>query len=159
MTDENILLDELPGGSKTQAARCTTETREETQTNQNHCDEEQQRARHCALGLNAYTHRDRGDIRPFYLERGLGIESQNAFHFIMRPQHRKRWDALLERQWRLGVMREEKSEARVLYTFPFPFIRPGRVFLSISTQPRHGVRGFGTYPFFFSPVLTGIFFS
>jgi hypothetical protein len=29
MMDENILLDELPGGSKTQAARRTTETREE----------------------------------------------------------------------------------------------------------------------------------
>jgi hypothetical protein len=36
--------------------------------------------------------------------------------FIMRP-HRKRWDAYWKDKWRLGMMREKKSEARVLHPF------------------------------------------
>jgi hypothetical protein len=60
MKDENILLDELPGGSKDAGRK--THNRDERRRNKRiriHRDEEQQRARHCALGLNAYTHRDR----------------------------------------------------------------------------------------------------
>jgi len=64
-----------------QGARRTTETREENERiSIHHRDEEQQRARHCALGLNAYTHTEtetHGLL--FWRERGAR-ESQNTFH-------------------------------------------------------------------------------
>jgi hypothetical protein len=62
-----------PEEAKTQAAKTQNakQRREKKRTNESafHRDEEQQRARHCALGLNAYTHTEIRDTRPIIFER------------------------------------------------------------------------------------------
>jgi hypothetical protein len=64
--------------------------------------------------------------------------------YIMRP-HRKRWNALLERQMEPGHdEREEEQSSRAL-PFLFPSFRPGRLFWTFAPGAREGIRPFGFF--------------
>jgi hypothetical protein len=95
MMDVRNLLDELPGGSKDagRMAQDATQRREKREERRKKkrisifiamiAMKEQQRARHCALGLNAYTHRDR-ETRPICFLNGIRARALCPFSFSLQ---------------------------------------------------------------------------